>query len=296
MSKNLYNTPVEHSSDATFRSWGLALSTAIAAVITAGGFLQQTSDTGQINWATVTRPGVSTAAGYEIYKFTDTLSGSAPIYFKLEYGTGSSSTSPQLWITVGTGSNGSGTITGTGTIARSAALNNAAPSSTVNNFPTYVSSVDGFFGIAFKLGATVSGGMGMFGIGRPCNQDASLRSDAVVAYISSGTSNGATAMRFSDGVTFGSFSNHAYCMRTYGVTASTVSTQFQAWRHVCAYPQTFGFSFFGTVLNSELSINTSDTATFYGSTARTYVCLGSAVGPFSVANVSGDAPFMIWET
>lgn len=97
------------NSDATFRAWGSAISAQFAAI----GYVQ-TSDTGQINWTTVTDPGASTDAGYEVWRFNDSLQGSAPIFFKLYYGTGTTTNGPRLRVEVGTASNGSGTLSGTG--------------------------------------------------------------------------------------------------------------------------------------------------------------------------------------
>lgn len=104
---------ISQTSDAAFRAW---VSEIITALVTTCG-LTQTADTGQINTATVTRAGTTqTAAGYVILRFNDTLQATAPIFFKLEFGTGGTQpTDPAMWITVGTGSNGSGTITGTTT-------------------------------------------------------------------------------------------------------------------------------------------------------------------------------------
>lgn len=77
--------------------------------------LTQTADTGQINLSTVTAPtGGNQSQGYEIWRFNDTLQATKPVYLKVEYGSGSGSQHQfALWFTIGTGSNGSGTITGT---------------------------------------------------------------------------------------------------------------------------------------------------------------------------------------
>lgn len=295
MSTQFYNTPWDHSSDATFRAWGLAFSTALQAAGTASGKLTVTTDTGQINWATVTRPGVSTAAGYEIYKFADTLAGAAPIYLKIEYGTGGSATIPQMWITVGTGSNGSGTLTGS-TSTRNIWTRTTAIVSTVTNYPTYISSNEGSLTIGFKLGAGSSNlGFGFLGIGRPCNLDASLRSDAVIVLIDNGTQAGCEVVRFSDGTKFGSVSNGGFGMVTLAITASTVAGSFQSWQTVCAYPQTYGINWAGIVLSSEIVLNTSITATYYGSSSHTYVSLGLPIGAFSVTAAAGHSPAMLYE-
>jgi hypothetical protein len=95
-----------NASTTTFRAWGSALSAAVGA---AG--CVQTADTGQINWASVTVPGAgSTSAGYEVWRFNDTLQSTAPIYFKLEYGSSAVTAAGGLWLTVGTGSDGAGNI------------------------------------------------------------------------------------------------------------------------------------------------------------------------------------------
>lgn len=97
------------TSDAIFRTTGSAISVAIQAV-----GLTQTADTGQINWTSVTVPLIaSTIAGYEIYRFNDSLQSTAPVYFRIDYGTSSANSSwLGLRVTVGTSTNGAGTITG----------------------------------------------------------------------------------------------------------------------------------------------------------------------------------------
>jgi hypothetical protein len=100
-------TPI-NSSDANFRAWGSAVSAKLASM----GFIQ-TADTGQINWGTVLAPlAINTSQGYEIWRFNDTLQATAPVYFKLEYGSGSAINNPAFWFQIGSGSNGSGTLTG----------------------------------------------------------------------------------------------------------------------------------------------------------------------------------------
>jgi hypothetical protein len=101
---------VLHNSDAAYRAWGSALSAALQ-----GCGLVMTADTGQVDWLTVTRPSINTFNGYEIYRFDDAMQATAPIFIKVQYGTGSSTTHARILLIIGTGSNGSGTITGTQT-------------------------------------------------------------------------------------------------------------------------------------------------------------------------------------
>ena len=97
------------TTDAQFRTIGSAIGSAIVAVN-----LIKTSDTGQINWTTVLKPTViNTVAGYEMFRFNDSLQSTAPVFIKIEYGIGNYTTSYLgLWITVGTGTDGAGNLTG----------------------------------------------------------------------------------------------------------------------------------------------------------------------------------------
>jgi hypothetical protein len=97
----------DNGSNANFRSWG----SAISAAFTAMGWVQ-TGDTGQVNWATVSAPGTNTFV-YEIWRPNDALQTGATQYFmKVEYGNNAVANQPEFRISIGTGTNGSGTLTG----------------------------------------------------------------------------------------------------------------------------------------------------------------------------------------
>lgn len=97
-----------NGSDAAFRAWGNAISTALAAV----GLTKLDTD---INWATVTRPGAAnTVAGYEVWRLANPGAGATPVFIRLRFGSGPGTSYPQLWVTTATGYAGSGsTLTGT---------------------------------------------------------------------------------------------------------------------------------------------------------------------------------------
>ena len=96
------------NSDAKFRSWAQAIHDAIV-----GCGLTNTGDTGQINLTTVAQPGAAdTFQGYKIYAFADTLQATAPIYLKVEFGSGGASDRPALRVTVGRATDGAGTLSG----------------------------------------------------------------------------------------------------------------------------------------------------------------------------------------
>lgn len=134
MTTHSYSAVLDNTTDAGFRAWGSGLD---AGLTTAG--LVQTADTGQINWVTATRPGVNfTFAGYTIWRLAN-----SSMYFKLQYGIANGNTLPLLQVQVGTGSNGSGTLTGQLSTATSVNTGNVAATSTAIAYTTYISVLSG---------------------------------------------------------------------------------------------------------------------------------------------------------
>ncbi len=133
------------NTDAWFRTH-VGLSDAL----TAAG-MPKTSDTGQVDWTTVTLPAVTVYTAYEIRRFNDAEQATEPIFFKIAYGfTNVSTTShPTVRITVGRGSDGAGNLTGASSAVINVALN---PTTTVR--PWLLSSDGG--GFACIAGVTPS--------------------------------------------------------------------------------------------------------------------------------------------
>ena len=100
---------LSNAGDANFRAWGKAISDRFAAFGWA-----KTADTGQIDWATVLAPtSTNQIRGYEVWRMNDALQAQAPVFLKIEYGSSAAIMSgPSLWFTLGTGSNGTGGLTG----------------------------------------------------------------------------------------------------------------------------------------------------------------------------------------
>jgi hypothetical protein len=108
MAKQIFFATPINTADADFRLWGKGASDAMTAV----GFTK-TADTGQIDWATVSKPAsVSTYSGYEIREFSDDIQATNPIIVKIEYGCGNSLAYCAMRITVGRDSDGSGNLVG----------------------------------------------------------------------------------------------------------------------------------------------------------------------------------------
>lgn len=171
------------SDDATFRTWGSSVAASLQAAA-----LTKTSDTGQIDWTTVTRPTTAnTFGGYEIYKFTtDTKLADLGCYIKLEYGVGSATTRAALAVTVGTGTDGAGTLTGQVT-TRTAFTPADSP---FGSTPTYCSGGDGRVAAIFNTsaGGSTAGGNFLLVVERTRNSEGSLTADGIMVFASGGTS------------------------------------------------------------------------------------------------------------
>lgn len=108
MTTAIQNVVHANNTDAEWRTWAGGLSAMLAAV-----GLVQTADTGQANWTTSTKPASpNTDAAYEVWRFNDASQSGAPIFIRVDYGAGAVATYPRVKFTVGQGSSGSGTITG----------------------------------------------------------------------------------------------------------------------------------------------------------------------------------------
>lgn len=142
MTTAIFTSSVDHSSDAGFRAWGSEFNAKLAAV-----GLVQTTDTGQVNWTTVTRPVAGVATAYEIWKFID-----SSIYVKVLYGTGSTTSSPRVDFQTGSGSNGSGTLTGQLSTQQTFCQNQALASA-VTPYTSYFSHTSNFLTILWKMNA-----------------------------------------------------------------------------------------------------------------------------------------------
>lgn len=126
MAAQVVSAAPTNATDAAFRAWGSGISAALAA---AG--LVKTADTGQINWTTVLAPTTTnTQVGYEIWRFSDALQSTYPVFVRIDYGSNFYfAVNPQIWVTVGTATNGAGTILASGSFPGAATTQLAVLSS-----------------------------------------------------------------------------------------------------------------------------------------------------------------------
>ena len=153
-----------NSTDAFFRAWCVFIRDGF----TDGGWIQ-TADTGQMNFTTVTRPLLAnTLQGYALFRMDDALQGTAPIVVKVSFGSGSAANDPRVDVQIGTGSNGTGSITGS-LITDTVRTSGSATTEVVNSYSSGSTShiVFGMFivagagslhmGFSIERGATTAG-------------------------------------------------------------------------------------------------------------------------------------------
>lgn len=98
----------DNSTDANFRAWAQFVEDTL---VTTGGWVV-TGDTGQTTPATLAHPTTTNQrSGYRIYRMADALQATAPVFMKVNFGSGTGTNVPSLWITIGGGSDGAGNIT-----------------------------------------------------------------------------------------------------------------------------------------------------------------------------------------
>jgi len=279
MTTQTYSGPIVHSSDAEFRAWGLALSNAL----TAAGF-PKSADTGQIDWATVARPAVNTAGGYEIRYLDDSLHATKPCYVKIEYGTAASATIPQMWLTAGSGTNGSGTISGVMWTRQAVCMQAVA---NIGSFPTFVCVKPGYVAAAVARGGQGSStGTAFFSVARMCDAAGDPTDVGFHFLFSAGGSSSAPLNRKSYVTTeVNDVAN--VCLFPGGDTTTIVGSDVQVMRHFGFQPTIRCVPFYLGYLVSEIGNEATFVATPVGVTSRTYIALGGS-NTSSPANCSAS--------
>lgn len=295
MTTRTYSTPISHANTEGFRAWGLDLSTNLAA---AG--LVQTADTGQIDWATINKPAVNTAAGYEIWR----LPGANPIFIKIEYGTSvlAATTAPGIFITTGESSDGAGNLVG-GVTTRNQICPNFAPDSTTTAYPTYICVTEASFGLLFKansVASTAVSSMGFLQISKTVD-GAGVTTEVGYFRINSGVSSAVThqsVRRMAPVTVFPLRSNYCWMAPAGPLSALDAEANLQfytVWSvtpsvvpvlHLCGYvvPEIPAFSSFEVAM--------------VGSTLHTYMTLGRQVAGSESSSGTSSATYslaMFWE-
>lgn len=281
MSTDTWAAVIDHTSDAGFRAWVADVINRITALGGSPAHIIQTADTGQINVATVTRPGVNTEGGYAVFAFNDTQQGAAPIYFRIGFGTEASATVPRMTIIVGTSTNGAGTIGG---VVSGAARNISQAVGVVSTAISYTSHLcarEGYFFLGWKL---ASGSAGRYRIGVMISRtvDAAGAPDAEGCVI---YGNGATIANMSyqylrfiattAASTVGTTIDYAFV--PWAVTSTLVGSDSQAFTHFHPFPKMRPLIGCCTYRQSEVTDFTTFSVALVGVAAHTYLATYQAM-------------------
>lgn len=283
------NSSDTSSTDAQFR----AIAQVVHDHLAATGMVQ-TADTGQINLTTVLRPvATSTAAGYEVWRFSDSLQATAPIYLKVEYGSGSTNVGTfGMWLTVGTGSDGAGTLTstawpsgGTVTSRRQTGGSGSGGGAALPTYCEYLADGSGFALLLWPSSAATAGGQ-LLAVERFRNSDGTPSGDGVIvfyAYSPSSSPISASESRvYLTGVTqptgVGSGWPTVYGGHVGGASALVGTTLYPDPVFTGALGRLAGASqLLHVVGRTDMNALTTFTMTHYGS-PRTWLCAGPGAG------------------
>lgn len=290
MTTRNYTSVVDHSSNAGYIAWRDEF---FANIIACG--LVQTSDTGQYTIGAGTRPAVNTVGDYAILRFPD-----SSLYLRIETGTGSSATFPQMWATVGEGSNGSGTLTGQ-LSTRTIWTNLSAPVSTATSFTTYICVTNDCFNVLWKAsGRNVTArnrALGHFTVMKTVNSSGAATSTGYMVLLS-GSSTGSPlttsqcVRRAATAATYGQSSS--FCVAPGASTSSPANSldgsgNIQAYTHWGLFPTVLPMLHSCSVRDADVTELNTFTVTLVGATPHIYLNLGlqSNIGEASLINTGG---------
>lgn len=299
MGNLIYNSPYNHQSDAGFRAWGKELSDAFQAC-----GLAKAGDTGQINWATATRPGTNSFAGYEMYYLNDSAHSTAPLYIKFEYGTQSNATRGAIAISVGTGSDGAGNLISE--FFRTSGGGTNTGHNQTDPHPTYVCAADGAFWFAFKVGSMGTSVNHFFFLARTVGSDGEPSGEGftVVANFTGTNVSRAASPPFAvyryDSATpllFESSTNRYTLSLVWGsVSSSLVVSSPQVYKHYTLTPRVRPNPYILTVLPAEIGVNAQFEARVVAGKSRNYISLPLEAMACPTHNYGASyAPAPVWE-
>lgn len=276
-------TRVRHETAAHFQEWVQEFHDALVAI-----GLTQTADTGQIVIGSIGAPVINTDAGYEIWRFNDTAQATSPIFFKIWYGTQNPATEPEINMEVGTGSDGSGNITGA--IMSTTIILGQQAGTTDTTYQSYwcYNATLGVFNVIWKH--DWSGG-GSFIIARTCDNTGVADTRGVL--ISSASVGSGSAVRAHEFATSTNWSSGTFTscphVCAYGGVGNVIDSSGDniAYLHFAAVPRPLPLNTMCTLATALLTVGTTFTTTLIGATARTYMPTGdnhsSSVGGYMTA-------------
>lgn len=293
-----------NTNDETFRAW---IQVVIDSLTAAG--LVRTTDSGQINVATVARPSTTNVmVGYTVWRMNDPLQSVAPVFIKIEFGSGSPLGYPRINVIVGSGSDGAGNITGVTTSIVSAAAMTSTAGAVISAAMSFAVAND--WGVAFAggvtPGATTAGGVGMgFALHRTVDANGAPTADGIMLNASNASGSISTntvgTVRFLQRIPAESsqtYSGVDIAHLPFSLAGYSVGVSPQIFPTWCALPKVRPMAFLA-VAPAASSPNAGQTfqMAVVGATARTYMSIGVCLARHFYTSVSSTPghSFILWE-
>jgi hypothetical protein len=271
-----------------------AAGSAISGLFSTAG-LTKASDTGQVNWTTITWTTGTSTLGFEIWKCNDSLQSTKPVYMKVTY-TQTSNVIRISTVQLATGTDGAGTLNGVVGISLSASSSSVSASTT-----TWVACGDGS-GISFCSSQSIvtTANSVFFWFDRSRDGTGVITSESVnfgTCQQGGVTSSNTGTIEFTSGVAHNSSSNGGAILAPVNNLVTTLSTG----TDVYVVPCTYGAN--GKLLppplalvgyiNGDIAAGSTITVSSIDGSSHTFLCLG-LVGTL---NNGGTAlvPAMRWE-
>lgn len=295
MPKARASAVMAQTSDAEFRAW-----VSLCESLLDDSGLVRTADSGQINPATVLRPTVANAAqGYSVWRFADPLQSVAPVFVKVEYGSGTGAANAGCWFTVGRGSDGAGNITDV-LMARSQAPNNGNETTAIREFMA-THNQWGAALIVGSAGGTIGSQLG-FGIvlQRTCASDGTPTADGLLinlpAITNGSTSVGrATFAQFLPTLVVRTPLADSLALLPFGLSDYVVGTSPQVFPTWVALPKVRPMNFFAVGPNAgSPGVGQTFSMAIVGTQARTYINIGGAIGRHFYPQLACTG-YIMWE-
>ena len=140
---------LQHTTDIEFNHWVNRFVDGLTAI-----GMVQTADTGQTSFGSplIPIPGTNTDAGFQIWRFDDAQHAAGnPLICRFDFGTDATAGDAAIDITVGTTTDGAGTMTGS--VADTFELHSNLAPATPKTGPIFMCHAEGFLGIYFGKGA-----------------------------------------------------------------------------------------------------------------------------------------------
>jgi hypothetical protein len=251
---------------------------------------------------TVTGIGAGTGANWT----AAALSSGSPVIFRLDFGGGSSTTNPQMWINVGAGTNGSGTIAGTAVTSKMtqvACFAGVAPSSLVTPFTSWF-CYNSTYGIVDCLSKSLGTGLGTglsggFILARTNDTSGNATGTAAILITNSATATGSSTaagtnimqcMTWSSGAGStvygltnlysggGTQGGSSTAQTAFGLSTTLENSTVFVFPIMTIDPSIKYNAYMGNVMITDAPVGNTFSTTIIGSTPLTFLAFGSGFG------------------